>query len=378
MKKLFNKGFLTSVAAVMMAVVMAFGLLVLANPTIVYANNDIIVTIDGVVVDFEGQPPTIVGGRTLVPVRGVFEALGFDVDFDFTSDTRQVFLTRDTDDIVITIGSAVFTNNGISYTLDVPAQIIGGRTLLPIRAVLESVGYNLDWVSTTRTVIITTLDHTPEPDEPEAPESSQVVVRMLPGTGNYYAVWYPEEDSDIGTFYNIVERHTDAAGTVTVRTNTGHQVRIDLNRAVVGTMSPGGTNFDGNITGFRVTLNTLEYRGEIVRDLTMYAGHNLSSEGGDIEGHVNGMRITTGNAIIEVTTPDGVNLGQFMVGDGGCILITGLQPGVHRITLIQAPRGFTMNVFPEHGSLDAQGRPFIDVTVREGTFVGPGFVLVAE
>ena len=57
---------------------------------------------------------------------------------------------------VITIDSASFTANGASHTLDVPAQIIGGSTMLPIRAVLESVGYNLSWDESTRTVTIST------------------------------------------------------------------------------------------------------------------------------------------------------------------------------------------------------------------------------
>ena len=116
--------------------------------------NQIGVTIDGRPVNFPNQTPALVDGRTLVPVRGVFEALGFDVSWN--EQARQVTLSRANDTIVITIDSASFTANGASHTLDVPAQIIGGSTMLPIRAVLESVGYNLGWEETTRTVIITT------------------------------------------------------------------------------------------------------------------------------------------------------------------------------------------------------------------------------
>ena len=146
------KKFTKKFTALALAFMMVFGVLILANPTTIYANDEISVTIDGVVVDFEGQPPTIVDGRTLVPVRGVFEALGFEVDWD--SDTRTVSLTSDIYVVLITVDSATFTTNGTSYTLDVPAQIINGRTMLPIRAVLESIGYFVDWDSTTRTVLI--------------------------------------------------------------------------------------------------------------------------------------------------------------------------------------------------------------------------------
>ena len=110
------------------------------------------VTVNGQHINFTDQPPTIVDGRTLVPVRGVFEALGFNVSWN--EQLQQVTLSRADDTIVITIGSAAFTANGVSNTLDVPAQIIGGRTMLPIRAVLESMGYYVDWDGATATVVI--------------------------------------------------------------------------------------------------------------------------------------------------------------------------------------------------------------------------------
>ena len=110
------------------------------------------VRIDGVAVVFDGQLPTIVDGRTLVPVRGVFEHVGFDVDWDPIS--RQVTLTSENYEVILTIGSAEFTTNGIVHTLDVPAQIIGDRTMLPIRAVLESVGYHVSWDDRNRIVLV--------------------------------------------------------------------------------------------------------------------------------------------------------------------------------------------------------------------------------
>ncbi|MCL2386281.1 MAG: copper amine oxidase N-terminal domain-containing protein, partial [Defluviitaleaceae bacterium] len=119
----------------------------------VYANN-INVTIDGSRVNFAGQPPVNVDGRTLVPVRGVFEMLGFDVGWN--PNNQQITLTRATHTVVITVGSATFTANGANHSLDVPAQIIGGSTMLPIRAVVESVGYSVDWNNSTSTVVIST------------------------------------------------------------------------------------------------------------------------------------------------------------------------------------------------------------------------------
>jgi len=116
-------------------------------------DEEIVVRIDGSTVNFDGQNPAIVDGRTLVPVRGVFEGLGFDVNWN--PDTRQVTLTRTNDIIVTTIGSSTFVTNGTDHLLDTPAQIIGGSTMLPIRAMLESVGYRVDWNGEHNTVSIT-------------------------------------------------------------------------------------------------------------------------------------------------------------------------------------------------------------------------------
>jgi len=135
------------------ALVVMFGFATLTGMG--WASDDIAVTIDGIAVDFDGQGPVIVDNRVLVPVRGVFEALGFVPTWNRS--TRAATLTRDDYVVVLTIGSYTFTTNGEEFPLDVPPQLIEGRTLLPLRAVLESVGYNdMSWSGTTRTVVIRT------------------------------------------------------------------------------------------------------------------------------------------------------------------------------------------------------------------------------
>jgi len=116
--------------------------------------NDISVTIDGVQVNFADQLPVIMNGRTLVPVRGVFETLGFEVDW--YQPTQTATLTSPYYEVIISIGNANFTTNGQNHALDVPAQIIGSRTMMPLRALLESVGHDVDWNQATMTVIVET------------------------------------------------------------------------------------------------------------------------------------------------------------------------------------------------------------------------------
>ena len=158
-------------------VVLSFLLMLSTVSVSALANNGITVTINGQAVVFADQQPIIIDGRTLVPVGEVFRALGFTPSWDGSAQTAT--LTNDEYVIVITIGDVVFTTNGVNHTLDVSAQIINGRTMLPIRAVLESVNYELDWDSATRTVVITSSTDTATPPiitTPAAPVSGPPTV----------------------------------------------------------------------------------------------------------------------------------------------------------------------------------------------------------
>jgi uncharacterized protein YkwD len=136
------------------------------------------VTINGEAVAFPDQPPASVDGRTLVPIRAVFEHMGFEVGW--YGPTRTVTLERNRDYIAISIGDPVFTANGQVRALDVPAQIIGSSTMLPIRALVESVGYNVGWDGATSTVIIYYADNeTAEtPPQAAAPEPTPVPAQI--------------------------------------------------------------------------------------------------------------------------------------------------------------------------------------------------------
>ena len=121
--------------------------------------DPVTVEIDGKTVVFPGQQPVIVGGRVLVPVRGVFETLGYAVQWDQPSQTAV--LSNGDFTVTITVGKADFTCNDDTHTLTVPARIINGRTMLPFRALLESVGCGVIWDGSRRAVLVYT-DGLPE------------------------------------------------------------------------------------------------------------------------------------------------------------------------------------------------------------------------
>ena len=116
------------------------------------ASDEIKVIVNGTAVAFD-QPPIIENGRTLVPLRAIFEALGAEVEWE--QSTQTVTAVRGDVTITLQIGSNILKRNGESIELDVPAKIVGGRTLVPARAVAESFGAEVGWDAKTRTVTIT-------------------------------------------------------------------------------------------------------------------------------------------------------------------------------------------------------------------------------
>ena len=148
----------------LLSIFLIFLLIFSILPPLVQAAVPIQVTIDGAYVQFPNNiHPENIQDRVLVPARGVFETLGFDVDWDGTH--RRVTLTRQDYEIILTIDSATFTVNGVTHQLEVPAQILhGGTTFLPLRHPLEAIGYTLGWDGATQTVQISTNMQTPSAD----------------------------------------------------------------------------------------------------------------------------------------------------------------------------------------------------------------------
>lgn len=117
----------------------------------VQGQNTVRVFVEGEPVVFD-QPPIIEGGRVLVPLRGIFEKMGATVEWRPT--TRMVVAARGNTLVELAIGSRIAKVNDRPITLDVPALIIRGRTLVPLRFISESLGAQVDWNPATRTVLI--------------------------------------------------------------------------------------------------------------------------------------------------------------------------------------------------------------------------------
>lgn len=96
--------------------------------------------------------PVIINGRTLVPLRDVFEALGAVVSWN--GETETAAAEKDGTTIYVQIGSDTIRKNNQIISLDVPAIIHYNRTFVPVRAISEAFGAKVKWNGEERAVYI--------------------------------------------------------------------------------------------------------------------------------------------------------------------------------------------------------------------------------
>ena len=134
---------------VLAASILAMGMVFGAN---VYG-GDVKLVVDGEDITSTAAPE-IMDGRTMVPMRVIFEKLGATIDWD--ADTKTVTGKKDGKKVVLQVGSDRMQIGNKYMSLEVAPVIVGGRTLVPARAVSESLDCDVKWNANTRTVVITT------------------------------------------------------------------------------------------------------------------------------------------------------------------------------------------------------------------------------
>ncbi|AZN42049.1 N-acetylmuramoyl-L-alanine amidase [Paenibacillus albus] len=114
-----------------------------------------------------GAEPQIVGDTTFVPIRTVTEGLGFDVSWK----SPVVTISNGDTNMLLTIGDKTAIVNGQEASLEKPAMISTGSTLVPLRFVGEQFGLQVYWDKLSRSVHLYADSTTPG-------------VPVDPGTGN--------------------------------------------------------------------------------------------------------------------------------------------------------------------------------------------------
>ncbi|MBC8134382.1 MAG: hypothetical protein H8F28_00665 [Fibrella sp.] len=177
------------------------------------------VKVNGALVNFGAGEPVESDGRILVPMRGVFEALGAEVKYN--SETQMIQAVRGATTIALRPGEESAQVNGETRPLESPAQIVNGAAVVPLRFVSEALGAKVKWNPETLEVTVSTAA-LGAMKLPVAPNKN-AVVGMLTGI-------YPE------------------AKMVTVRLPGGTNVRVPLTYDVSATRRTIGAGLPINAT----------------------------------------------------------------------------------------------------------------------------------
>jgi hypothetical protein len=96
--------------------------------------------------------PMIIRGRTMLPIRALIEALGGTVEWN--PSLRTIRLTLGSRVVVLTVNKNTADVDGLTVKLDVPPSITNGRTLVPLRFVAENLGCQVTWDPVARTATV--------------------------------------------------------------------------------------------------------------------------------------------------------------------------------------------------------------------------------
>lgn len=138
------------------------------SSNIIFADeNTISVKVNGEYLTLD-QPPIIENGRTLIPFRAVLEAMGINVDWN--AENKTIFCENKIKNVILTIGDlemgvrTIYSIGDLEISsmadyvnLDVPAKIVNGRTMIPIRAIAECFNADVKWIPENKTVEINTV-----------------------------------------------------------------------------------------------------------------------------------------------------------------------------------------------------------------------------
>lgn len=323
-----------------------------------FASGDVVVSlqIDNPVMEINGAEaeidagrdtkPVVTDGRTLVPIRAIIEAFGGGVSWD--GSTQSVLLNMDDDTIKLVIDSNTAYLNNSEETLDVAPTIINGRTMLPIRFIAEGFNLGVAWDSSSQTVSI--IKNTFDENEYNS------LMSVVPA---YSGQAYKEINNNQPFFkdYEIVKgsfeyySELDELGRCDV---CFASVATDLmpteERGSISSVTPTGwinaeyDSVDGNYLYNRCHLIGFQLTGENANERNLITGTRYLNVDGMLpfENAIADYVEETGNHVVYRSTPvftgnnlvaDGVLLEAYSVEDNGqgitfCVYCYNVQPSI--------------------------------------------------
>lgn len=298
--------------------------------------DEITVTLDEKTVECP-VPARIENGRTMVPMRAIFEAFGMEVQWN--NEERSVTATKDNDEIKLTVGEKTLYINGDAVEMDVAPYIADDTTLVPVRAVSESLDATVVWGDDTRQVVIKTADF--ERDKDEWKENLGTIdLTTLTVTGDGTAVNGNTVMITDGGDFTVTGENENAM----IHVNTGEKVKLRLSGVKLTNPTNPAIFFENVgealITVSKDTVNYVEDGAEYTLDAkaAIFADDDMEIKGGGtlyVTSHAHhaiasddDIKIEEGTLILESKAKDGIHANNTIKIKGGNITVTAYGDGI--------------------------------------------------
>lgn len=207
-----------------------------ANHT--YNAEEVFLKVNGDLLSDLTMPPIILDGYSLVPAREVFEKTGAVVSWNAARE--EVYVSKGSNLLVLKINSLTAYYNNKETQMEIPAKLINSKTMIPVRFVAETLGYDVEWDNSTRTIIINsenveieTVTYEPSPEETTESSEDYKVITIEEDTAGLPSALYDLTDAN----------YYDAQITGIYKGSDGTYVKIEaddeISRVVEGSVSDG-------------------------------------------------------------------------------------------------------------------------------------------
>lgn len=220
--------------------------------------QEVNVKIDGEIVKFE-QPALLIDGKTVVPLRGVFEHFGAIVEWE--QSTKTITARKGTTIIELTVGSKTMMVNGNSKSLEVAPQMVKNHTMIPLRAVSEAFGAEVSWDAETKTAMITSPAQELDEIAPVQPAVDPITDVTLSVTGS----------SEVNA---LIEVKKDGVLIAQGRTNANGRFVVNIQAQTADTLlSITATDLAGNMS--EVQTATVTYTNSFTDTINHWAKEDI-------------------------------------------------------------------------------------------------------
>lgn len=307
---------------------------------VICTENDITVTLDGNPISFDVQPQ-ITNGRTLVPLRKIFEEIGAFVKWDEDTQTvtarknsKTVTLTIDSKEMTVDSGKTDDNGNPVTETvkLDVPAQIIDERTLVPARAISEFFGLTVDWDKANSVVSIKSNS-----DDDDSWKENKQTINLSDISDNQLAITEGGDYTLSGTLSGSITVNTKdkvklrLAG-VAISSDTEPCIYFENADKAYITIEDGTENSLETAceSGAVYSKDNLEIKGDGTLSIVSNAGHGIKAS--------DNFTIESGNISITANN-DGIHINDTFKMKGGSVSIEAAGDGIDSESIVNISGG---------------------------------------